>query len=61
MSRNDAGIILAVLSLATGFLWAFNIIEYERAVLAIMIMIVFGLIYIGTCCMGILDEIKGKK
>ena len=56
---NFAGTFLAILAIVIGFLWTFEVIEYERAIIALLIMIVFGLVYIGTQCMGVITEIIG--
>lgn len=58
---NYAGTFLAVMSLIVFALWHFGIIEFERAIIALGVLIIFGLIYIGTQLMGVRDDIYGKK
>jgi membrane protein YdbS with pleckstrin-like domain len=61
VSWNYAGVFLVVVSIVIAFLWSFDVIEFKRAILAIGILIVFGLVYIGTQCLGIIDELRWRN
>ncbi len=58
---NGSGIILAIAVVLASVLYGSGYINGEQAILSMLVIIVFGLIYIGTQCMGITDELKWRN
>lgn len=58
---NGSGIILAVMVVVVSVLYGSGIASGEQAMLSLLAIMVFGLIYIGTQCMGVTDELKWRN
>lgn len=58
---NGSGIILASMVILVSFLYSSGYANGEQAILGMLVIVVFGLIYIGTQCMGITDELKWRN